>query len=56
MLVTVTPGGDHAGYLVVDPAQLALEAGFRRNGAWVVKRTHSSDIVRPPAVEALLKD
>lgn len=54
LLVTVTPSGKNSGYLIIDPEQLALEAGFTRGGAWVVRRTPSSDVARPPAVEALL--
>lgn len=54
LLVTASPPGEQATYLIVDPGQLALEAGYKQDGRWVVRRTASSDIVRPPAIEALM--
>ncbi|HET9356263.1 MAG TPA: hypothetical protein VFO42_08885 [Sphingomicrobium sp.] len=54
LLVTASPDGERASYLIVDPDQLALEAGYKKNGQWVVQRTASSDIARPPAIEAML--
>ena len=54
LLVTVSPPGESAIYLIIDPGQLALEAGYKKDGRWVIERTASAEIVRPPAVEALL--
>ena len=55
VLFTASPPGDGAAYLIIDPQQLALEAGFKAGGRWVVERTASSQIARPPAVAALLE-
>ncbi len=54
LLVTASKPGDDATYLIVDPDQLALEAGYKKGDRWVVQRTPSTDIVRPPAIQALL--
>lgn len=54
LLVTASPPGEEASYLIVDPGQLALEAGYKKGGRWVVERTASSDIARPPAITAML--
>lgn len=56
LLVTVTRRGEHSAYLLIDPRQLALEAGFRRGGHWVVRRTPGSQIAPPPAVAALVAE
>lgn len=45
--------GDGA-YLIVDPEQLRIEAGFRRDGRLVVHRTPGAAIPRPPAVLGFL--
>ena len=54
LLVTMSPPGESAIYLLIDPEQLALEAGYKRDGRWVVERTASAEIARPPAIEKLL--
>lgn len=56
LLVTVSPPGPDAIYLIVDPQQRALEAGWKDGGRWVVRRTAASEIARPPAVQALLEE
>lgn len=53
LLVTVSPPGDDAIYLIVDPEQRALEAGRKVNGEWVVRRTAAAEIERPVTVQAL---
>lgn len=54
LLVTASAEGEQATYLVVDRDQLALEAGYKKDGRWVVRRTPSAEIARPPGIEALL--
>lgn len=54
LLVTASPPGAEASYLIVDREQLALEAGYKKDGRWVVRRTPAAEIARPPAIEALL--
>lgn len=54
LLVTASADGEQAIYLIIDPDQLALEAGYRKGGRWVIERTASSDIARPPAIAAML--
>ena len=54
LLVTMSQPGPEATYLLVDPKQLALEAGYRKDGGWVIERTASAEIARPAAIEALL--
>ena len=54
LLVTASKPGENASYLIVDQDQLALEAGFRKDGRWVVRRTASSDIERPKLIDDLL--
>lgn len=54
LLVAMTPPGPQAAYLIVDTEQLALEAGFRNGGEWIVRRTHSAELARPASVEALV--
>lgn len=53
LLVSVSPPGPDAIYLIVDPAQRAMEAGRKVEGQWVVRRTAASEIARPPMVQAL---
>ena len=55
LLVTASKPGENASYLIVDQDQLALEAGYKKNGRWVVQRTASSDIARPPVIVELLE-
>ena len=54
LLVTASPPGEQASYLIVDSEQLALEAGYKKDGRWVVQRTPGTEIERPAAIEALL--
>jgi hypothetical protein len=56
LLFTVSPPGPDAIYLIVDPQQRAIEAGWKAGGRWVVRRTAASEIVRPMAVEALYRE
>ena len=51
LLVTVGRSGN--AYLLIDPADHALEAGLKRAGNWQQYRTPGSDIARPPSVEQL---
>lgn len=53
LLVTVSPPGDDAIYLIVDTEQRALEAGRKIDGKWVVRRTAAAEIARPVTVQAL---
>lgn len=53
LLVTVSPPGDDAIYLIVDTEQRALEAGRKIDGRWVVRRTAAAEIARPVTVQAL---
>ena len=53
LLVTVSPPGPEAIYLIVDPKQHALEAGRKVDGHWVVRRTAAAEIERPVTVQAL---
>ena len=54
LLVVASPPGQQASYLIVDQGQLALEAGYKKDGEWVVRRTAAAEIDRPEAVTALL--
>ena len=54
LLVTASKPGENASYLIVDQDQLALEAGYKKGGRWVIERSASAEIARPPAIEALL--
>ena len=54
LLVTASKPGATASYLIVDQEQLALEAGYKKDGRWVIQRTASSDIPRPREIEDLL--
>lgn len=56
LLVTVSPPGDDAIYLIIDPEQLALEAGRKANGQWVIQRTAGAEIERPITVQALFEN
>lgn len=56
LLVIAAPPGPQASYLIIDREQLALEAGFKKDGRWIVRRTPAAEIERPPAIEALLAD
>jgi hypothetical protein len=51
-LVTVGRSGN--AYLVIVPADLALEAGLRRGGSWRRYVTSGAEIVRPASVERLV--
>lgn len=53
LLVTVSPPGDDAIYLIVDTEQRALEAGRKIDGKWIVRRTAAAEIARPVTVQAL---
>ncbi len=53
MLVSVTPPGPNAAYLVIEPSDNVLEAGWRRSGRWHVERTAGTTMRRPRQVEAL---
>ena len=39
MLVSVTPSGPDAAYLMIEPKDNAIEAGWRESGRWHVERT-----------------
>jgi len=54
MLVSVTPSGPHAAYLMIEPGDNVIEAGWRRSGRWHVERTAGTTMRRPRQVEALL--
>ena len=54
LLVTASPPGPQASYLIVDREQLALEAGYKKDGRWIIRRTPAAEIERPAAIEALL--
>lgn len=51
-LVTVGRSGN--AYLLIDPADHALEAGLKRGATWQQYRTPGSEITRPPSVQRLL--
>lgn len=53
VLMTATPAGPEAAYLVVYPPDHAIEAGWRTAGGWEVRRTPGADFPNPPQVEAL---
>lgn len=53
LLVTMSPPGPDAIYLIVDTGQRALEAGRKIDGKWVVRRTAAAEIARPITVQAL---
>jgi hypothetical protein len=53
LLVTATPPGRDAAYLVVDIDGHAIEAGRRADGEWQVKRTPGANFSLPPSVVAL---
>ncbi len=54
MLVSVTPPGLNAAYLMIEPSDYAIEAGWRESGRWHVERTAGTAMRRPRQVEALL--
>ena len=54
MLISVTAPGPHAAYLIIEPAEFAIEAGWRESGCWHVERTAGTALRRPRQVEALL--
>ena len=54
MLVSVTPPGPDAAYLMIEPADNAIEAGWRESGRWHVERTAGTAMRRPRQVDALL--
>ncbi len=54
MLVSVTPPGPNAAYLMIEPGETVLEAGWRKSGRWHVERTAGTTMQRPRQVEALL--
>lgn len=54
LLVTVSPPGPQAIYLIIDPGQRALEAGRKVDGQWVIQRTAAAEIARPAAVRSLI--
>ena len=53
LLVTLTPAGRDAAYLVINVADHALEAGWRTTGGWQVERTPGAKFQAPPSVLAL---
>jgi hypothetical protein len=52
VFVTVAP--DRSAYLVIYPADHALEAGLKRANGWRRWNTPGSQVPRPPAIEQLL--
>ena len=54
MLVSVTPPGPDAAYLMIEPGDNVIEAGWRESGRWHVERTAGTAMRRPRQVEALL--
>ncbi len=53
-LVSVTPLGPNAAYLMIEPSDYAIEAGWRESGRWHVERTAGTAMRRPRQVEELL--
>ncbi len=53
VLVSMTPPGLEAAYLVVDAADHAMEAGRRTVDGWQVERTPGAKFTLPPNVAAL---
>ncbi len=54
MMVSVTPPGPDAAYLMIEPGDNVIEAGWRESGRWHVERTAGTAMRRPMEVEALL--
>lgn len=52
--VLVTRSRSGQAYLIIHPADHALEAGLRQRNLWRSVRTAGADIPRPPSVIALL--
>ena len=52
-LVSVTPPGPGAAYLVIDPQQHSLDAGMLADDGWTFKRTAAAEMALPAAVRAL---
>ena len=53
LLVTVTPPGPEAAYLVIDARTNVMEAGRRDAAGWRAERTAGTELSLPPAVVAL---
>ena len=53
LLVTVTPPGPEAAYLVIDARTNVMEAGWRDAAGWRAERTAGAELSLPPAVVAL---
>lgn len=53
MLVTMTPLGPDAAYLVIDSAEHAMEAGRMTGDGWEVVRTPGAQLTVPPSVATL---
>jgi hypothetical protein len=52
VLVSRSPSGN--GYIVIQPAEHAMEIGLRRRGEWRTFHTAGVSVPRPAAVQALL--
>lgn len=53
LLVSTTPPGEEAAYLVIDAADHAIEAGRRTTSGWQVERTPGAKFTAPPSVTRL---
>lgn len=52
--VLFTVGGSDGAYLLIFPADHALEAGLKNRNGWQIFRTPASEIPRPAAITRLL--
>ena len=53
LLVTATPPGPDAAYLVIDDRTNVMEVGWRDAAGWRAERTAGAELSLPPAVIAL---
>lgn len=54
LLYSVTPPGPNAAYLIIDPDQRAIAAGWKKDGKWHVQHTAGADMRNPRPVQVLL--